>query len=341
MPGTISLIHDYPMTLPGSFPRGMCFTGGPDIWLGLEATGVPGENLTQMVKATGTVIANHQSNNPFCPQALYDAVANQFWTTPGGGAPIFTVSRFDGSGTLIDNPVMGGANPYGQIVINGHYWTGNYTSGNMTELDAATAATLVSSLPIPAGEPTSGTGVIVWDRAGSLWVVTFNAILTQITEATATVANTFDLSGQGVGRFGGLCYQGGFLWGTDAFNFLLLKMNLAGSLLATFPLLSLGAPGPIIFDGTWFWVLDFGGGLSVYSITGASEVLTFIGTPRAGDVANDPVDGPGLVWVTSQNPATATGIVQQFLFTPAAQGGAIEGTFTGLFGAGKIGGGTL
>lgn len=335
MAGVITQIHSFPTVnnaLAPDLARGMCFTGGGNIYLA-----IPNNTLLALSKTTGSVIFATVANN-LQFKMLYDPVTNQFFGSSGGGAPNFKVSRYTGGGVLIDNPIVGGSNPYGQIVINGHYWTANdgVGSNNMTELDAATAATLVSSLAIPAGQPSSGTGVIVADTSGNLWVCSINSFLTQIDEASATVANTFDFTGQGVGRFGGLCFQGGFLWGTDFLNLNLVKMNLVGAVVASFPLSTCGSAGPIIFDGSYFWVLDFGNCVSVYDAAGTFQAQTAI-AGAAQDIASDPVDGPGFAWVTSGGPPFQ---VQQFQFTPSGVAGVFEGTFKAFFTGGKFGGGT-
>lgn len=324
MPGTISLLHTYPLT---DASRGIAFKG-PDIWLACFGS----DFLIQMTKSSGAIVANHAAGADAW-QALYDPISNRFWSTSGGGGPSTLTSRYDGAGTLLSNPVAGN-NPYGQIVANGHYWCGNEGSGDMTQMDAITGTVLIPSLVIPAGAPTNGTGMITFD-GGSLWVPSINSFLTQIDEASATVTNTFNLSTSGVGRIGGIVFALGHLWVTDRFFGQLCKCDLLGNVLASFSVAPLGFPGPLSFDGVNFWLLDNSGLVAVVSPAGTVEATAFItGSPQwiAADAVNS-------AWTTSgSSPIDAH--VTELLFTPAATpAGKIFGTFTG-FGRGGFFGGT-
>lgn len=319
MSGSIHTLHTFATS---SLCRGIAFKGA-DIWMAS-----PSPFIEQMRKADGVILANHGTGaGGGNLSLLYDQPRDQFWSAASSGS---NVTRLDGAGGLVSNPPCGHS-PYGQCVANGHYWVGNQSSGDLTELDAATGAVLVASLPIPAGNPTQSIGVIAFDGV-SLWVPSLHA-LTQVDEASATVVNTFTPAG--ITRFGGLCFALGFLWATDFTTLQLYQLDLFGNVLNTYSLFALGNPGPICFDGTNFWTLDFGGGLTVTSPAGEFQDVTSV-AGSAQWVANDGT--PNVVWATSGG---APFQVQQFQFVPDAPlAGIVEGTFTGFWNAGHSGGGS-
>lgn len=301
MPYHIDTLHTYSTT--ASFVRGIAFNNSPNIWLGGPSDNV----LEQMVQATGAVVADHPAGVSAW-LVLYDPIQNQFWTTSAGSGASAKVSRFNGSGTLIDNPTVGN-NPYGQCIANGHYWCANTGSDSVTVLDAATGAFLATIGGLVGG-PSNGIGAVIFDGT-SIWIPTQNSRLYRINEVSHALTLFTPAS---VGNWGGMVFALGSLWATDTFTFNLVKLDLAGNVLNLFPTF---AAGPICFDGTNFWILDFSGTVAVMSPTGQNLTNTFASGVNGQWIASDPFNpGLGQAWVTSNTGTPGKVQLFQLVFVP-------------------------
>jgi len=312
--------------------KGICFNGnGSSIFIAISRA-----TLLQLAKATGAVITSNHTTIQ-CTEALWDAINSQFWTTPAGGGGVFTVARWNGAAAVINLPHTGQSS-WGQIVVNGHYWTGNYFDGTMTELDAATGAVIIAALNVPGANPTDPTGTIAFDAVNqNLWLTNIPNKLTRISEPFGAVTGTFFPAG--VGSWGGFCIANGFLWGTDNTNNTLVKMDLNANVVQTIAL-PVTAPRYICFDGLWFWIWDDTGTVSAYNSIGSFQAQISITVADANqEIANDPVEGPGLVWATyGNNPYFVTQL--QLIGGVLPGGGIVQGTHAGFWNAGHFGGGT-
>lgn len=317
---SIITLHTYPTN---DLVRGMAFKG-PDIWMAS-----PSPFIEQMTKATGVIIADHGTGaggGTF--QVLYDAVHDQFWATDSAGN---NVTVLNGVGGLVSNPAVGN-NPSGQVIANSHYWCANQgASSDATKLDAGTGA-FIASVSIPAG-PLGVANDVLFDGT-DIWIP-FGDHLAQISEAGATLLNTFVYGGV---NFGGMTLALGFLWGTDQTTGNLHKISLAGALVTTF-ILPVASGGAITFDGTNFWIIDLASGtVNVVNPAGTQLASATLAEPNPQWVANDGTANQA--WVTSSAPGP-NWRVQLFQFMPDATGpGVFVGTFQAFITAGKFGGGT-
>jgi hypothetical protein len=326
MPFTV--LHTFPTNAQG---RGMAFKGS-FLWLAVLQINFPPPtgSLEQIDKTTGAV-TDHSSGvaSSLAFQAVYDAAHDQFWTSPAGGGAIHALGLFDGTGTLLSNPTNPAAsNPYGMCVTPTHLWVGNSGSTSFSVYNIITGA-LIATVAAPTFGPTGGIGTLIYDGS-SVWCAYPSNELVQLSDVGMIVLNDFAVAG--VTGFGGIILAGANLWATDRVSNQLYKLDLLGNVVSTFPMTVSGQPGPLAFDGTFLWALDFGGGVGVYDLTGAFLGLAGI----AGSAQWIACDGtPAEAWVSMGGPDQ----VENFLFTPLG-GGHFEGTHVGFFGAGKVGGGT-
>lgn len=325
MPGTITALATYATGGDSGSAVGIAFKG-PDVFIGVHQVSAEGA-LEQMVKATGAIVTDHLAGPlvPFALQVLYDSINDQFWMTTGGSGAQTHVTLFDGSGNRISNPTVSRENQ-AQLIANNHYWCGA-DPDLLWELDAASGAN-IGNVSLGGFYPS----FIAFDGT-NIWAAVIPNWLIQVDEASGTVVNTFNLPA--IGRFRSLVFAMGFLWATDLFNAALVKLDLAGNVVATS---FCGNPGPLCFDGVNFWTANFGT-ISVFSPAGvllASQAT--IGSTVAA-IANDGTANQ--VWATAPD-VVPPGHIQLFEFTssPPAPTGAITGTFTGFIVAGQFGGGT-
>ena len=297
-----------------------------------------GDNtLLALVKSTGAVVFATDANTLSQLLSFYEPTA-RFWLTGGGGAPGVTAAILDELGALLSNPSAGN-NPYAVVFdAAGNAWIGDTGGTFVFVLDQSGAA--VTSIDTGNFGVSAEVGQAVFDGT-SIWMTGVTPFLYQFDAASFTLVNTYDLSLQGIAFIGGLCFDGTQLWIDDRTNRTLNTVNLSGVVTGTFTG-NLQISGPLVFDGTYIWELDYGGILNIFALDGTQ--LTSIGVPTVGIgtpsfIANDPGEGPGFVWVTFAGGAPT---VQQYQFIPAPvkTGGVFEGTHVGFFGAGKFGGGT-
>ncbi len=336
MPGSINVLHTFPTVdsaLADSTARGMSFKSPTD---GNIYLAVIGNAFLGLNKTTGAVVfATFANDLQF--KTNWNAASNSFLNASAGGAPHFDLARFDGAGNLIDNPVTG-PNPYGAIISNGKYFAGNTGDNFVTVLDAASGAP-VTQIDTTVLGPTTGVGQ--WAADGvSIWCSAINAFLIQINPGSNGLLNVYDLTLQGVGRIAGLVFIAGFLYISDRFTGNIWRVNPAtGIVNGSF---SAGFSGYLTFDGTYVWMLDpISNAAIVYSFPALVLQAAFVTPASAQDLAFDPADGPGIVWVTSGGPPSQ---VRQLQFVPFAPppgtAGLFHGTYVGFTAPGQCGGGT-
>lgn len=312
----IAIVNTFPTNAQG---RGMAFKGA-DLWLAVFQINFPpvAGSLEQINRTTGAAVDHSAGTSPFAFQAIYDAAHNQFWTTPAGGAPITELALYDGTGTLISNPSNpAGDNPYGMAITPTHLWVGNTGSFSFSVFNAVTGA-FIATVAIASFGPTTGIGNMAYDGS-SVWCPIINNELIQLDDVTMTVLNDFTVAG--VNRFGGIIFAGGNLWATDRNAAHLLKLDLAGNVLNTYNTLG-GSPGPLAFDGTYLWILDFGGTVSAYSLAGVLQAgLAIPGSPQG--IGCD--GATGSAWASVSGPDEVVHI--QFTATPPPPSGSQSNVF--------------